>query len=162
MVNGNYPPLVGADDQVVLFDGVCKLCSFWARFLIRFDNQRKYKLATVQSPEGTAILEWCGLPTREYTTLVLVQGATFHVRSAAVIRVLMGLPFPWRLACLLWVIPRPLRDWAYDRIARNRYRIFGRYAACVVPAPGTLSRYLDATSLAAAATDQQRTATTPK
>jgi predicted DCC family thiol-disulfide oxidoreductase YuxK len=140
----NLPPYMSADDQVILFDGVCKLCSFWARFLIRFDHQHQYQLATVQSPEGVAILEWCGLPTSEYNTLVFLQGATFHVRSAAVLKVLVGLSWPWKLAGVLWLIPRPLRDWLYDRVAQNRYRIFGRYNTCMMPTPDHLQRFLSA------------------
>src|SRR5574342_708284 len=138
-----YPPRLKEQDRVVLFDGVCKLCSAWARFLIRYDTHRKYKLATVQSQEGKDILEWCGLPTKQYDTLVLVQGSKFYVRSAAVIRVLAGLPFPWKLAAAAWIIPSPLRDWAYDRIAQNRYNLFGKYEACVCPTPDHMSRFLD-------------------
>lgn len=127
------PPGMSGNDRVILFDGVCVLCSYWARFLIRFDKGRRYKLATVQSDEGKAFLVWCGLPTDEYDTLVFVDGRNVYVRSTAIIKVLMGLSFPWKLAVVGLVFPRPLRDWAYDHMARNRYRIFGRYDVCVLP-----------------------------
>jgi predicted DCC family thiol-disulfide oxidoreductase YuxK len=136
-------PGVGAQEAVVLFDAVCKLCSGWARFLIRHDTARRFRLATVQSPEGKAILQWCGLPTEAYDTLVLVEGDRFYVRSAAVIRVLARLPPPWKLGVVAWLLPRPLRDWAYDKVARNRYRLFGKYDACVVPTPDHLARFLE-------------------
>ncbi len=55
-------PLLKPGETVVLFDGVCKLCNGWARFLIRHDHQRHVRLATVQSPEGQALLAWAGLP----------------------------------------------------------------------------------------------------
>ena len=135
-------PGVGADDNVVLFDAVCKLCHGWSRFLMRYDSRRCFKLATVQSEEGKAILQWAGLPTEEYDTLVLVEGDRFYVRSAAVIRVLARLPLPWKLGALAWLLPRPLRDWAYDRIARNRYRLFGKCDRCVLPTPDHLDRFL--------------------
>lgn len=137
-----HAPGVAGGDKVVLFDAVCKLCSGWSRFLIRHDRRRIFKLATVQSEEGKAILRWCGLPTEEYNTLVLVEGDRYYVRSAAVIRVLARLPLPWRLGALAWLIPRPLRDWAYDKVARNRYALFGKYDSCVVPAPDHLARFL--------------------
>src|SRR2546425_1748400 len=70
----DLPPHVGPNDLVVLFDGVCKLCSAWARFLIRFDRQRKFKLASLQSAEGKAILAWHGMPTDTYEPMLLVEG----------------------------------------------------------------------------------------
>lgn len=141
------PPGVTAESRVVLFDGVCKLCSAWARFLIRFDTRRRFTLATVQSPEGKAVLTWCGLPTDTYETLVLVSRGRAYVRSAAVIRILSGLPMPWPLAWVVWLIPAPIRDWAYDRVALNRYRLFGKHNHCVVPTPDHLRRFLNASSL---------------
>lgn len=136
------PPGMNDGDRVILFDGVCVLCSYWARFLIRFDKNRRYKLATVQSDEGKALLAWCGLPTHEYDTLVLVDGRRVSVRSSAIINVLKGLSLPWSLAVVALVFPRPLRDWAYDRMARNRYRIFGKYDVCVLPTPDHRARFL--------------------
>ena len=83
MCSEQYPAGMRLGDRVILFDGVCVLCSYWARFLIRFDRERRYKLATVQSAEGKAILSWCGLPTDQYDTLLYVDGRDFHVRSTA-------------------------------------------------------------------------------
>jgi predicted DCC family thiol-disulfide oxidoreductase YuxK len=123
------PPRVGLDERVVLFDGVCKLCSAWARFLIRFDKHRVFKLATLQSDEGQAILTWPGLPTLYYQTMVLIEGPRAFTRSSAFIRVLMRLPFPWPLAAVTWLIPAFVRNWLYDRIALNRYTILGRCEA---------------------------------
>jgi predicted DCC family thiol-disulfide oxidoreductase YuxK len=144
MCNEQNPPGVSHDDHIVLFDGVCKLCSFWARFLIRHDREQRYKLATVQSEEGKAILSWAALPTSYYDTLVYVHGGKFYVRSTAVIKIVAGLPFPWRFAVIAWLIPKPLRDWIYDRIAQNRYSIFGKYDRCVLPEPDHMKRFLNA------------------
>lgn len=134
--------VMGEQDRVILFDGVCVLCSHWARFLMRFDQQQRYKLATVQSAEGQAILAWCGLPTDHYDTLVFVDGREVFLRSSAIIQVLMGLGWPWRLAAIGLIIPRPIRDWAYDHLARNRYRVFGQYSSCVMPTPDHAQRFL--------------------
>lgn len=144
MWNEKNPPGVSYDDRVVLFDGVSKLCSFWARFLIRHDRQQRYKLATVQSEEGKAILGWAGLPISYCDTMVYVHGGRCHVRSTAILKILAGLPFPWKFAVIAWLIPKPLRDWAYDRIARNRYSIFGKYDTCMLPEPDHMKRFLNA------------------
>ncbi|GAB3283916.1 thiol-disulfide oxidoreductase DCC family protein [Parahaliea aestuarii] len=128
--------------RVVLFDGVCKLCSAWTRFLIRFDRKHRFKLATVQSPEGQALLARHGFPTDTYETMVLVEGSKIHTRSAAFLGVMRRLPFPWPLVCVAWLIPRFIRDWLYDRIALNRYRLFGRYDTCFIPDSEQKARFL--------------------
>jgi predicted DCC family thiol-disulfide oxidoreductase YuxK len=136
------PPGVSAEDRVVLFDGVCRLCSAWARFLIRFDKSRQFKLATVQSPEGKAILQWHGLPTDYYETMLLVEGDIIYTKSSAFFRVMRRLPWPWPIMCIGWVVPSFIRDWLYDRVALNRYRLFGRYEVCVIPNKDHESRFL--------------------
>ncbi len=139
-----YPPLVGAGDRVVLFDGVCKLCGFWARFLIRFDRRGVFKLATVQSEEGAGILRWFGMPTDRFDTMVVVEGDWIFTKSDAFLRVMRRLPFPWFLAALGWVIPGFIRNWLYDRIAQNRYALFGKHEACLLPTPENQRRFLRA------------------
>lgn len=138
------PPGVSAADRIILFDGVCKLCNGWARFLIRFDRSRRFKLASVQSPEGQAILQWFGMPTDVFETMLLVEGPRKFEKTAAFIRVVARLPFPWTLATVAWVIPTPIRDWLYDRVALNRYAIFGRFDACLLPTPDHEARFLHA------------------
>ncbi len=139
----DLPPYIGEHDQVVLFDGVCKLCNGWAKFLIRHDRQRAFRLASVQSPQGQVLLQWFGLPTDEYETLVLIRQGRAYVRSAAIIRILWSLGLPWKLGAVAWLIPRPVRDWLYGRIARNRYRLFGKYDTCLLLTPDHRSRFLD-------------------
>lgn len=137
-----YPPRVEPTDRVVLFDGVCKLCGAWARFLIRYDRHREFRLASVQSVEGQEILRWFGLPTNHYDTMVLIEGNRAYFQSAAFIRVVARLPFPWFLAAVSRVIPAFIRDWLYDRVALNRYAIFGKHELCMLPTPDHESRFL--------------------
>jgi predicted DCC family thiol-disulfide oxidoreductase YuxK len=138
----DLPPRVGPDDRIVLFDAVCKLCGAWARFLIRHDRRGVFKLCSVQSEAGRDILAFHGLPTDTFDTMLLVEGSTVHVRSSAFFRVMRGLGLPWSLVLVFWLIPRPLRDWLYDRIALNRYRWFGRHDYCVLPSPDHAGRFV--------------------
>lgn len=135
-------PLLKPGETVVLFDGVCKLCNGWARFLIRHDRQRSVRLAAVQSPEGQALLAWAGLPLDQFDTLAVIRDRHYWVRSDAVLEIIAQLPGAWRPLLLLRGIPRVLRDWAYDRIARNRYRLFGKYDTCLLPDPDHEQRFL--------------------
>lgn len=138
----NLPPGVAGTDKVVLFDGECVMCSSGAQALMRLDRRRRFKLGTVQSPEGKRILAWYGLPTESFDTFVLVEGPRLYVRSAAYVRIVARLDFPWNLASVFWVIPRAVRDWLYDRIAKNRFRLFGKRDQCVVLAPDHQARLL--------------------
>lgn len=136
------PPNVRSEDRVVLFDGVCKLCSAWARFLIQFDRKEIFKLCAIQSDEGKAILEFYGMRIDVYETMILVEGPELSTKSTAFFRVVRRLPFPWPLMRAFIIVPRFIRDWLYDRIALNRYKIFGRYDSCVLPTPDHERRFL--------------------
>ncbi len=142
--SNSAPPGVATGDKVILFDGVCKLCSAWSRFLIRFDSKHRFKLATVQSPEGQAILQWYGLSADYYESMVLVEGASLYTKTSAVFRVLWRLPFPWPVLCIGWLLPWFLRDWMYDRVALNRYALFGKFDVCVLPEKDHDRRFLGA------------------
>lgn len=136
------PVGIDKESKVVLFDGVCRLCSFWAKFLIRFDRDRIFKLATVQSKQGKEILNHCGLPTEYYETMVYVEDGKCFTRSTALLKILHQLPFPWPVLCVGWIFPIKIRDWLYDRVALNRYKLFGRYDSCMLPSRDHESRFL--------------------
>ena len=135
-------PHIQPDDKVILFDGVCKLCSRWAKFLIRVDRTHQFKLASVQSPEGQAILKWYNMPLDHFETMVYVEGETLYTQSSAFLNVMHALPFPWPVFSVFKLIPCSIRDWLYDRIALNRYTLFGRYDSCLLPNADHASRFL--------------------
>lgn len=135
-------PYLNEGDKVILFDGVCKLCSAWARFLIKYDKKKVFKLAAVQSPEGQAILEFYGLPTDAFQTMAFIDSETLYTQSSAVLKVMRLLPFPWPLCSVFTLLPNKVRDWLYDRIALNRYALFGKYDACLIPAADHEARFL--------------------
>lgn len=136
------PPLITKDDQVILFDGVCKLCNAWSNFIIKHDVQKKFKLASVQSDEGKALLIHFGYPADFYETMLVVIGNRCFEKSDAFFTVMGQLNFPWKLLIIFRVIPLILRNWLYDRIALNRYAIFGKYDFCSLPLPDHGERYL--------------------
>ncbi|QNA87544.1 thiol-disulfide oxidoreductase DCC family protein [Massilia sp. Dwa41.01b] len=135
-------PHLREGENLILFDGVCKLCNAWNHFIVRHDRQRRFKLASVQSSEGQAILAHFGYPLDHYDTMLVVHGGACYEKSEAFLLVMRMLGWPWRLALLARVVPGLLRNWLYDRIARNRYRLFGRYDYCALPNPEHAGRYL--------------------
>ncbi|WLQ11841.1 thiol-disulfide oxidoreductase DCC family protein [Hahella aquimaris] len=138
----NMPPYMQSDDRVVLFDGVCKLCNAWSKFLIKYDRRRQFKMASVQSPEGQAILTWFDMPLDRFDTMLYVEGEHAFEKSEAFLRIIAQFPPPWRYLKVFRILPRFLRDWGYDLIAQNRYSLFGKYDHCLLPTPDHNSRFL--------------------
>lgn len=130
--------------MILVFDAQCLLCSRWVRFLLRHDRRRVFRYASMQGATGQQLLHAAGLPLANLQTLLLVdaQGRSWQ-HTAAILRVLHTLGWPWRLAWLAWCIPAPLRDTAYRWLARNRYAWFGRSEACLVPAREDAVLFLD-------------------
>lgn len=138
-----YPPGVTPGDQIIMFDAVCKLCNGWSRFIIRFDKYHRFKLCSVQSGQGQIILQWFGYPCDQFETMLLIQGGRAISKGDAFLEIVRQLPFPWPLLLIVKIIPQTIRDWCYDRIALNRYRLFGRYDYCVLASPDHEKRFLE-------------------
>lgn len=132
----------GADRPVIVFDGVCPLCSANARFILRHDRRRHFRLASMQSEAGAALYRRFGIDPADPETLILVEGDRARRDSDAVLAIWSGLGWPWRAAAAARIIPAALRDPLYRWVARNRYRWFGRRQTCWLPGPEFADRFL--------------------
>ena len=129
-------------DPIVLFDGVCNLCSGAVRWIIARDAAAEIRFASLQSAVARELLAARGLLAIP-DSLVLIDEAGVHLRSDGAIRLARHLGFPWSLAIVAKLVPRSIRDALYNWIVRNRYRWFGRKATCMVPTPELRARFLD-------------------
>lgn len=129
--------------SVVLFDGVCNLCNGAVQFIIKRDAKNRFSFASLQSEAGQARLRQFNLATDAFDTFVLVEGGKAYTRSTAALRIARRLPGAWQLLYGLMIIPKPLRDWVYGLVARNRYRLFGKQDSCMMPTPELRARFLD-------------------
>jgi predicted DCC family thiol-disulfide oxidoreductase YuxK len=120
------------DDDVILYDGVCVFCSRWIRFVIARDSAKRFRFTPIQSAYGTRLARAFGIDPADPDTNAVVHGGHVHLKSDAALTVLSQLP-RWGWTRALFAVPKPLRDAVYGLIARNRYRIFGKYDACFVP-----------------------------
>ncbi len=143
MNSTKLPPNISVADKVILFDGVCKLCNAWSNFIIKHDHQRIFKLCSVQSVEGQKILKHFGLSTDVYDSMLVVEGDAVYQQSDAFFQVVRKLGYPWKAVCVFRMIPKSLRNWLYDRIALNRYSLFGKYDVCLLPTADHEARYLN-------------------
>ncbi|PTQ12203.1 hypothetical protein CLG96_06530 [Sphingomonas oleivorans] len=130
------------DHPIILFDAQCVLCSANAQFVLHHDKARRFRLAAMQGAVGADLSRRHGIDPDDPDTIILVQGGKALRDSDAVLAIYVGLGWPWRLAGLLRLVPKILRDPPYRWIARNRYRLFGRRATCWIPTPDMADRVL--------------------
>lgn len=130
-------------DRVLVFDGVCVLCSHWVSFVLRHDRQRLYKFAAMQTAIGRELLVRHGLDPNDPKSFLLLEDGRGYMDTDALIRVLRSFGGRWHFAAtLIQLVPRLLRDACYRAIARNRYRLFGRHEVCIIPSPRTADRFM--------------------
>jgi predicted DCC family thiol-disulfide oxidoreductase YuxK len=131
------------DESIVLFDGVCNLCSGFVQFVLPRDEAGQYRFASLQSDAGQALLAEHDLPRDELESVVLIEDGESHVKSAAIIRIATGLGGAYRLLSPFRYVPRSLRDRIYDFVADHRYRWFGKKDRCMMPSEDVESRFLE-------------------
>jgi predicted DCC family thiol-disulfide oxidoreductase YuxK len=130
------------DDDVILYDGVCIFCSRWVRFVATRDTQRKFRFTAIQSPYGTRLAQAFGIDPADPDTNAVIHGGVAYFKSDAALTVLSNLP-GWQWVKVLLAVPKSLRNAVYNLIARNRYRIFGKYDECFVPDADMRARVLE-------------------
>lgn len=141
MTRWSPQPAPDEPDGLILFDGVCVFCSRWVRFVIDRDPEQRFRFLPIQSEAGRALAIRYGIDPEVPQTNAVVWGGLIYFKSDAALTVLGALPKTRALAALK-AVPRLLRDPAYDLIARNRYAIFGRTDACMVPSAEDRARFL--------------------
>jgi predicted DCC family thiol-disulfide oxidoreductase YuxK len=117
------------NDGIILYDGVCVLCSNWVRFVAKRDVARRFRFTPIQSQYGRHLADTLGINPEDPDTNAVILNGRALMRSDAALAVVSALP-GWGLVRVLHVIPRAVRDAIYALIARNRYRVFGRHDVC--------------------------------
>jgi predicted DCC family thiol-disulfide oxidoreductase YuxK len=129
-------------DHIILFDGICNLCSAFLHFVYQNDKRSVFKFAWIQSEQGTEILEQLQMPTHHYNTIVYIAGGRHYIKSTAFLEIVRYLRFPWPLLRIGYVVPLVIRERIYDLVASYRYKIFGKKESCQMPTGDLRSRFL--------------------
>jgi predicted DCC family thiol-disulfide oxidoreductase YuxK len=130
------------DDDVILYDGVCVFCSRWIRFVAARDVPQRFRFTAIQSGYGGRLAKAFGIDPSDPDTNAVIHGGTAYFKSDAALTVLGALPM-WGWVRVLLGVPKPLRDAVYNLVARNRYRIFGKYEECFVPDASMRARVME-------------------
>jgi predicted DCC family thiol-disulfide oxidoreductase YuxK len=133
---------VNQASYILLFDGVCNFCSFWVNFIIDRDEEKKFKFAALQSDAGQKLLERYNLPKDSFETFILIKQNNYFIKSSAALIIAKNLKGIWKLFYVLVIIPKPVRDYLYNIIAKNRYKWFGKREYCRIPLPEEKERFL--------------------
>lgn len=139
---GNVPPF--ADDKpIIVYDGVCLLCAGFVRFVVARDAGEQFRFMAAQSSLGQTLFRHYGLDPVAFETILLIVDGRAHGKLDAFTGIMRRIGGAWHVVRLFSALPRPFRDWHYDRIALNRYRLFGRADTCIVPDAGWRGRVLE-------------------
>ncbi len=129
--------------DLIVFDGLCNLCAGSVQFILKHESSPHYVFAPVQSTTGMQTLLNHGLDPLDVKTFVVIEGDTLFVRSDAALCIARRLRMPWRLLVATQLVPRGIRNWLYDLIARHRYRWFGRRQHCWLPNEDHAKRFIE-------------------
>lgn len=138
----DVPRTLADNPHIIVFDGVCNLCAGWVKFVCQRDHAGRFRFVSMQSETGRALLQWAGVSPDNVDTMLYVEQGQAYTRSTAFLKIIRHFPAGWPLLAWGIYVPAPLRDFLYNRIANNRYRLFGRRDHCLVPDAAWATRFL--------------------
>lgn len=128
--------------RIILFDGTCNFCNNSVQFVFNRDPNGYFKFAPLQSETGRKLLNNHGLD-KDINSFILIENEKCYIKSSAVLQVCRHLKGLWRFLTIFQIIPVPIRDFVYDIVAKNRYKLFGKKESCMIPSPEIRHRFLD-------------------
>lgn len=133
---------------IVLYDGVCGLCNRLNQFLLKRDHHDRLRFASLQSSLAESLTLRHGANPKDLDTVYVVvdhglPGEHLLSRSDAIIYVVTQLGGVWKVMGLAKVLPKALRNIAYNIVAKNRYRVFGKHDSCMLPDPTNKEKFLE-------------------
>lgn len=130
--------------KIILFDGVCNLCNGAIQFMIKHDKKDAFRYAALQSDIGQKLIAERHIDTEKIDSIVLIEpGVAYYTKSDAALQIGKHLKGYSTISSLLLGIPRVIRDFVYDFIARNRYKWYGKKQECMIPTPELKAKFLE-------------------
>ncbi len=119
-------------NPLILFDGICNLCNSAVDFIINKDKKHLFRFIPLQTDAGNLISQKFPIPENT-DSVILIKEKKVFTESEAVLEIAALLPYPWRMAAVIKILPSFLRNPIYRWIARNRYNWFGKKNTCRIP-----------------------------
>ena len=128
---------------VILFDGVCNLCSGSVQFIIKHDPQQQFRFASLQSAFGQQVLEKYNLPVTTFGSFILLDNGSIYTKSSGALRVAKKMNGAWPALNIFMIVPPFIRNAVYDYVAKNRYQWFGKKEECWIPTPNLKQLFIE-------------------
>lgn len=129
--------------SIILFDGVCNFCNRTVNIILKHDRTDKFRFAALQSSYSNELLLKFGLNQQVLSSVILIEEGQIFTKSDAVIKIAQHLSgWPQLFFYMKW-IPKAIRNFFYDIIAKYRYRLFGKQTSCMVPSKKNQDKFLD-------------------
>lgn len=131
-----------SEKSIILFDGVCNLCNGFVNFLIARDKKNQFLFGSLQSAPAAEILSRFNASSAEMSTVILFEDNQLYTKSTAVLKIFRKMGGLWPTMYVFIILPKVIRDPFYQLIAKNRYRLFGRKEACMIPTPALKAKFI--------------------
>ena len=130
------------DRAVIVFDGMCVMCSSFMRFILRHDRHHHFNFLPAQSPIGEALFAHYDMVAEDYDSVLLIENGELRIKWDASLAILETIGWPWKLAMFGRLLPKFFANPLYSFIARNRFKWFGRRDVCLIPTAEEQGRFL--------------------
>ena len=127
--------------SVIFFDGVCNLCNASVQFVIEHDQKDQFHFTALQGAYTQEILPKFDADPKQLNTILLLEDGKLYTKSSAALKIAKKLSGLLPLLYVFYILPKFIRDWFYDLIAKNRYRWWGKEESCWVPTPALKSKF---------------------
>lgn len=118
-------------NPILLFDGDCEFCNFWVQFILKRKPKNRFQFFPLQSERGKELLVKYQInPSTD--SVVFIWKNKAYIKSNAAFQIVKQLGPFWKLLFVIWLIPRPIRDWMYDLVAKNRHKLFNSKNECEI------------------------------
>jgi len=129
--------------KIILFDGVCNLCNSSINYIIDHDKQDLFRFVSLQSDLGGTIQEYLDLENKSLDTIILyIPDEAYYIKSTAAIKIMSEFLGLWKLMLIFLILPSSIRDLAYNYVAKNRYKWYGRQESCRIPTLELKAKFL--------------------
>lgn len=137
---------MGTDSEInniIFFDGVCNLCNSSVNFVIDRDPEAKFTFAPLQSDFANDTLKSTNVDSHDLESIIFLSNGKFYSRSRAALEIANKMKGIWPMLYVFIIVPRFVRDFIYNWIAKNRYKWFGKRESCRIPTPELKARFVD-------------------
>ena len=140
----SYISEIPKNKQLILFDGVCNLCNNFVNKIIEKDKKNLFVFASLDSEIGQEITSKLQIDTAKIESIILYNpGISYKLKSSAALEIMKEFGGFWKVTQIGYILPKAIRDYIYDIVAKNRYKWFGKKESCMIPTPELKAKFLE-------------------